>query len=369
MYDRSACTVTTSAPGSNAIYPLGNIGPVTAVGYADTMPGGPDSFQCTLQTSPGLVQPQPIAPGRTLQVWVGGTVQWEGVLDRPTPGTDGTWQITAKGAGTYGDRYIDIYSTWTDVNDHIDQAIARGLDWHKGTLSNTNLYFVDQQASGSQSITSLLNLLTKPGYYTWHIGRRNALTIFPVPTVPTRVLFSSSPQARALAAFVNALYVLYQSSADNADTGAAAVNSLTVATNAASIARHGRTEQVWDITGAGTLTGSAALAWASAAITRYNALSWAGPIPVQPGAYTTTTGVPVALQTEHAGEVVKLVLGDGPYDAEVAAFPPVTFPVGRFEYDDDSGAAGVSPFNVIQTDLGSLLDSMAIWLPRPPVTG
>jgi hypothetical protein len=29
----------------------------------------------------------------------------------------------------------------------------------------------------------------------------------------------------------------------------------------------------------------------------------------------------------------------------------------------------VYPYNVLPNDLGALLDSMAIWLPKPPVTG
>jgi hypothetical protein len=294
--------------------------------------------------------------------------QFEGVLDQPVPGDSG-WSITAKGAGTYGDAYRDIWTTWTDINTSLTQATGRGLRWGLSTYSNTNLYLVDQQQSGTETITDRLNLATKPGYYTWHVGRRNLLSIFPVPTTVTRILFSSSPQARTLAGYYNALYVMYQSSADNASTGALAANTLTAATNTASIARHGRQEQLWDITGAGTLSGATALGWAQAAISRYTAASYSGPIPVTDGKYTTTTGVPVDLGCEHAGEVAQLVLADGPFGAEVSAFPPVTFPVGKFEYDETSASGNVYPFNVLPNDLGALLDSMAIWLPKPPVTG
>lgn len=368
MYARSASTVTSKFQDGTDFTPLGRIAPVSGLGWSDTMPGGPDAMACTVQISPGLVQPQALDAGRIVEIWRGGIVQWEGVLDQPNPG-DGVWSITAKGAGTYGDQYRDIWTTWTDINTSLTAAVARGLRWALTTYSNTNLYLVDQQQSGTESITDRLNLATKPGYYTWHVGRRNLLSIFPVPVTPTRVLFSSSPAARTLAGYYNALYVLYQSSADNADTGAAAVNSLTSATNTTSIARHGRQEQLWDITGAGTLSGGTALGWAQAAINRYNAASYAGPIPVTHGQYTTMTGVPVDLGCEHAGEVAQLVLADGPYGPEVTAFPPVTFPVGKIEFDEDSGTGNVYPYNVLPNDLGALLDSMAIWLPRPPVTG
>jgi hypothetical protein len=368
VYARSASTVTSKFQDGTDFRPLGQIAPISDMGWSDTMPGGPADFKCTVQISPGLVQPQALDAGRIVEVWRGGIVQWEGVLDQPTP-TDAGWSVTAKGAGTYGDDYRDIWTTWTDINTSLTQATGRGLRWSLSTYSNTNLYLVDQQQSGTETITDRLNLATKPGYYTWHVGRRNLLSILPVPTTVTRILFSSSPAARSLAGYWNALYVLYQSAADNADTGAAAVNSLTAATNAASIARHGRQEILWDITGAGTLSGGTALGWAQAAITRYNAASFAGPIPVTSGQYATLTGVPVDLGCEHAGEVAQLVLADGPYGSEVSAFPPVTFPVGKFEYDETSGSGNVYPFNVLPNDLGALLDSMAIWLPKPPVTG
>jgi len=368
VYARSASTVTSKFQDGTDYTPLGAIAPVADLGWDDTMPGGPGTMKCTVRASPSLVQPQALDAGRIVEVWRGGMCQWEGVLDQPTPG-DAGWSITARGAGTYGDNFRDIWTTWTDVNTSLTQATGRGLRWKLTTYSNTNLYLVDQQQSGTETITDRLNLATKPGYYTWHVGRRNLLSIFPVPTAVTRILFASSPQARSLAGYWNALYVLYQSAADNADTGAAAVNSLTSATNAASIARHGRQEQLWDITGAGTLSGATALAWAAAAITRYNAASYAGPVPVTYGAYTDVTGVPVDLGCEHAGEVAQLVLADGPYGPEVSAFPPVTFPVGKFEYDETSESGNVYPYNVLPNDLGALLDSMAIWLPKPPVTG
>lgn len=373
MYARSASTVTTKNQDGSGFAVLGQIAPVSGLGWADTMPGGPEDMACTLQISPGLAQPQAIDAGRIVEIWRGGIPQYEGILNKPTPDVDNdTWAITAKGAGTYGDNYRDIWTSWTDINNTLAAATARSpgpLRWQLQTYSNTNLYLVDQQASATESITDRLNLATKPGYYTWHVGRRNLLTIFPVPTTVTRVLFSSSPQARALAGYWNALYVLYQVTADNADSGAAAVNGLQVATNTGSINRHGRQEQLWDITGAGTMTGTAALAWATAAITRYNAASFADPIPITHGQYTTTTGVPVDIGCEHAGEVVQLVLGDGPYGAEISAFPPVTFPVSKLEVDEDTGSGNVSPYNVLPNDLGALLESMAIWLPKPPVTG
>jgi len=102
----------------------------------------------------------------------------------------------------------------------------------------------------------------------------------------------------------------YQSADDNATTGAAATFALTTATNAASIAKHLRTEAFWDITQAGTISSGVAGGFVAQALTLYQGASWAGPLTVRYGSYTTMTGVPVDLGCEVAGEVVQLQLAD-----------------------------------------------------------
>ena len=77
------------------------------------------------------------------------------------------------------------------------------------------------------------------------------------------------------------------------------------------------------------------------------------------------TGVPVDLGCEVAGEVVQLQLADGPYGGEVSPAPPVTFPVGRVEYDDGAQTLAVTPFQSVPNDLPSLLSALATTLPTP----
>ncbi|HMH93672.1 MAG TPA: hypothetical protein VK586_21650, partial [Streptosporangiaceae bacterium] len=210
-------------------------------------------------------------------------------------------------------------------------------------------------------------LITKPGAYGWHVGRGNVLTVAPVPVTPTRILMATSPQARALAGYINALVARYQVTADNTTTGAAATYGLVTATNAPSIARHQRREAYWDMSGAGVMSPGTALAWASSALAPYQAASWAGPIPVQYGQYLTMTGVPVDIATEHAGEVVQLMLADGPYGGEVSP-GPVTFIVGKLEYDDTTQAGGITPYLGVPGDLSSLIGALTAMLPAPAAT-
>ena len=367
--DRGSSTVMTMNQDRTQKQVMGGpeTGPVTGLGWSDTYSGGPADCSFTVNTPQGQAQPKALAAGRLVEISRGAMVQYTGILNKPTPNDAGGWDVTAKGSGQWGDDFRDIWSTWTDVNDALGQAVTRGLKWKLQTYSNTPLYLVDQQESASQSVTDLLNMVTKPGYYGWHIGRRRLLSIAAVPSAPTRLLFSSSPQARALVT-VNALYAKYQISADNADSGAAASYGQALATNSGSVARFGRVEQEWDISGAGTMSLGTAQAWAAAALSRYTGLSWAGDIPVTYGQYTDLTGVPQDIGCEHAGEVVRLFLADGPYDAEISPFPPVTFVVAKLAFDETTEAGAVTPLNQIQTDLGSLLESMAIWLPKPAVT-
>lgn len=364
MYAHNASMIATRAPDRTDFQPLGRIAPVSGLAWSDTYPGGPDSATCTVQAQTN-VQPRALEPGRIVEIYRGGSVQFEGILSQPTP-SDSGWQVTAKGAGTYGDQYRDIYTTW-NANDGVNQAITRGLRWTNPGITS-GLFLAQQQDSASQTITDFLTMLTKPGGYSWHVGRNNVLTVAPVPVTPTRILMATSPQARALAGYINALVARFQVTADNTTTGAAATYGLVIATNAASIAKHQRSEQYWDISQAGVISTGTALGYATSALSQYQAASWAGPIPVQHGQYLTMTGVPVDIGCENAGEVALLMLADGPYGGEVVAAPPVSFVVGRVDYDDTTQAGGITPYLGVPGDLSSLLDALSTQLPVPAAT-
>jgi hypothetical protein len=351
--------VATRAPDGTQFTPLGTLGHVTPAVYSDAMPGGPDTLTCTLQVSARARHPA-FDLGRILEAYRGGSKIWEGILGEPAPG-DGGWALTATGAGNYGDKYLSIWNTWNQ-NDPLDQAITRGLRWNKPSFASTGLYLAEQQDSGSQTITDFMTLITRPGAYSWHVGRRNTLSVFPIPTAPTRILMAGSPAARSLAGYINALTGRYQSADDGTNP---ATFALTTATNAASIAKHLRTEAFWDISQAGTISGGTAAGYVAQALTLYQGASWAGPITVRYGSYTTMTGVPVDLGCEMAGEVVQLLLADGPYGGEVSPSPPVTFPVGRVEYDDGTQILSVTPFQAVPNDLPTLLGVLAAAIPPP----
>ena len=349
----------TYAPDGTGGRYLGRLGGITGPAYSDTMPGGNETLTATLQAPPAS-RPAELNPGRLIRGYRGASVVWEGILDEPVPGDDG-WSITAAGAGTWGGRYRAAWTSWTAEN-VIDGAISRGLRWVRGTVSGG--YLAEQHDSASQSVTEFLNLITSPGSLTWRVRRTPAgqqVDVLAIPTAVTRLLITAVPAARTLAGYVNALTVRYQAGADTA--GGAATYATATAAHTSSIARHGRLEQYWDLSPAGVISAGTAAGYAAAALAKYTAASWAGPFHVAPGQYLTAGGSPVDLGCEHAGEVVRLIMADGPYGGEVSPAPPVTFPVGKISYNDTDGTAQITPMQTWTADWAGML---AILAPKAP---
>ena len=213
-------TVVTTAPDGSDVRWLGSAGHVTGLKYAYTLPGGASSMSCLLQTEPNL-RSSMLNPGRTVKIYRGGSCAWTGKLAEPQPGSDG-WSISGAGTGTLGSNFVSKYSTW-NADDPINQAISRGLPWTNPGIGGTSgLWLSQKQDDASQTITDFLNLITGNGALTWYVDRAGVLRVIPIPTVPTRLLVATTPAARTITADVNRLYVRYQATADNADTGAAA---------------------------------------------------------------------------------------------------------------------------------------------------
>lgn len=357
------CTV--RPDGSGLADWLGRIGHVGSLAYSDTMPGGAEQMSCTLSPAYGgpLYRDTALDPGRVIRVVKGASVQWEGILDEPTPG-DGGWQLTARGAGTWGALYQAEYTAWTAAN-IVSRAIGRGLGWVAGNLGSG--YLTETHDPASLTVADFLNLYTEPGNQTWRVHRTwagNQLDVLTVPSAPTRLLLTTVPAARTLAGYIDCLWIRYQSAADTGRTPA--TYGLTSVVNQPQITKHGRQEAYWDISQGGVMTASAAQALGTTALARYTAASWSGPFQVAPGQYLTMGGAPVDLACEHAGEVARLILADGPYGGEVAPAPPVQFPVGKVEYREADGTLLVTPFQAWTTDLPAITTWYTPAPPPPP---
>ena len=330
---------------------LGELGHVTSLTYSYALPGGPDQMSCLLQVDPTL-RTNALNPGSTVEICRGASCVWSGKLLEPSPDVPG-WTVSATGAGTLGSDFCAVYDTW-DQNDAINQAISRGLPWVNPGVSAAGVWLGQQPDSGSLMVTDFLNQICTYGGLTWYVGRGNVLNVFPLPTEVTRLLVCTDPVTRTIAADVNALWLNYQTSADDATT---ATYGLTEATLPQSIDAHGQMEYYADLSSAGTLTEEVAQSIGAFILSRYNRANFAGPFTVSAGQLLTTGGTPVNLGCEQAGEVYRLMLTDYGYGGEVTA-APITFIGGEVAYDDTAQTLAITPFQSVSSDLSSLLTAV-----------
>jgi len=354
----SVQVVTRAPDGSNPMW-LGQVGHVTGLSLSHAVPGGPDQLSCVLQTTTAG-RPVAIQAGRRVKAYAGVRPVWDGQLDEPTPGGDG-WQVVAHGAGAFGQQFNAIWTaTWASgaaPSDAVDQAISRGMRWVNPGFNPppSGAWMGQVPDNASLKIADVLNLLCSRGGLTWQVkctagGNVLGFITVPVaPVTPTRLLVATGPVARTIGGVVNAITLRYQVSTDS--SGGATYNTTTV-TNAAMIAMYGRSEQFLDISNAGNQTAGQAQAVGNWVLNRYQQAAFGGPFTITPGQYLTARGSRVNLATEQAGEVVRLLVSD--YGGAVSAGVPVTFLVGAYSYDEESGTAQVTPFGSVRTDFTTL---------------
>src|SRR5262249_15987417 len=93
--------VRTSLPAGGGVRYLGELGPVSALRYSFPLPGGCAQLACSLGTEPTR-RTDALDPGRLVDVIVGGSIVWQGILAEPVPDPLAGWQIQAIGGGNWG---------------------------------------------------------------------------------------------------------------------------------------------------------------------------------------------------------------------------------------------------------------------------
>jgi hypothetical protein len=356
--------VAVAPPGSGNWQWLGTLGQVTALAYGYVCPGGCDQMSLTLMV-PAAYRTQLLSPGWQVRITRGGHQVWDGKLDEPAPSASG-WTITAVGTGNRGADFTAIYSdTWPagQPDESVNQAISRGLPWvNPGIGTPAGMWLGQEIDPGAQTITALLNLVCTRGGLTWYVNSQpgglysgDDLTVFPLPTVPNRLLVCTTPVARTLGGDVNTIVIRYQNAADNAATGAAATFAVTTVQNAQDVAAHQVTETYIDLSAAGTMTQAAAQAVGSAVLQVYQRASFAGPFTASYGQLLNLGGTPIDPGTDQAGTMVRLILTDFGYGGEVTPQFPVTFVVGAYVWDDFAQVATITPYQSLDTSLTGML--------------
>jgi hypothetical protein len=352
---RDASQVRTNAPDGSDPRWLGEIGHVASLTYGYAYPGGASTMSCILQVPPTR-RVTATNTGRILSVWRGSSQIWTGRLDEPQPAVDG-WTLSAVGNGSLGNNFCDIWTTWRDPDDHINQAIARGLPWKNPGISATGMWLGDQQDSGSQQITDYLNSVTIQGIVNWSVDPRDGtLSFAPMPAAVNRLLISTSPVPRTVADDINVLFLKYQLTDDTSTTTAVATYDVAESVNQADIGIHGPQESYYDLTANGIMAESAVVQNGDNILSRYNRASFAAPFTVSYGQLLNAGGAPVDLGTEQAGNVYRLMLTDFGYGGEVSA-APVTVVGGQVQYDDSSQTLQITPYQSTDSSLAGILAS------------
>ena len=352
--------VVTIATDGTAPRPLGAIGHVAAYKHSFTLPGGAAQMSCTLQRPPTL-RTDALDPGRVVRCFRGAQKVWEGKLDEPAPSPDG-WDIVAHGTGALGADFNAMYTgAWTGNPDNaINAAIGRGLRWKNLTIGHPSGIWLGQASDpASTSIADMLTQMCSNGGLTWQVdcgAGANIIRLFPLPTVPNRLLIATSPVARTLGANVNFLHIRYQANYDG--FGAAATFSTTTVSEPAAVVKHDPIEDYLDLSSVGYMTAAAAQAVGNAVLKQYQKASFGGPFEVSHGQLLTLGGTAIDLATEQAGTVCKVLFTDYSYGGEYHP-GPVTFLTGEFEFDQDTGTAQVTPFQSFKTDISALLGAAA----------
>jgi hypothetical protein len=358
--------VAVAAPGSSDWMYLGQLGIMTALTYSYACPGGCDQMTATIMV-PAAYRTQMFNPGWQVRITRGGHQVWDGKMDEPVPTADG-WTLSATGTGNLGQNFVAMYtSTWPsgEPDQAVNAAIARGLPWiNPGVGTPAGAWYGQEVDPGAQTITALLNLICTRGGLTWYVNSQpggypgDDLSVFPLPTVPNRLLVCSSPVARTLGGDINTIWIRYESSADTTSTSGGdtpAVYATTSVSNAASVAAHGVIETYIDLSDAGVMDAAAAAAVGNAVLSIYVRASFAGPFTAGYGQLLNTGGAAIDPGTDQAATMVRLILTDYAYGGEVTPQFPVTFIVGAYEWDDFAEVATITPYQSVDQSLTGLL--------------
>jgi hypothetical protein len=373
--------VAVAPPGSSNWQWLGTLGQVTALTYSYVCPGGCDKMTCTVMV-PAAYRTALFDPGWKVKITRGGHQVWDGKLDEGVPTASG-WNLSAVGTGNLGVNFVSYYSiddVWPqdEPDEIINRAIANGLPWVNAGLNSSpyfsQFWFGQATDPGSSTVTAFLNLICTRGGLTWYVNSQpggiyngDDLSVFPLPTVPNRLLVCTTPVARTLGGDINNILIRYMVSADNTTTNTPANFNVINAVNAASVTAHGPIEAYLDLSNAGVLSPAAAQQVGQNVLALYQRASFTGTFTASYGQLLNMGGAPVDPGTDQAGNVVRMILYDYGLGGEVQP-GPIDVLIAGYSWDDFQQVATLTPMQTLDMSLSGLL-SMESTVPAPLTTG
>ena len=180
--------------------------------------------------------------------------------------------------------------------------------------------------------------------------------MFPLPSVPNRLLMCVDPVSRTLGGDINTIWVRYQATDDTSSSGGtAATFALTSAQNTASVAAHGVAEAYIDLSDVGTQSAGAAQAVANNVLAIYKRASFGGSFTGRFGQLMNIGGAPIDPGTDQAGTCCRVILVDYGFGGEVSPIPPLQFIVGAYSWDDYAQVFTVTAMQTLDMSVTGML--------------
>lgn len=354
---------TTELDGTDRV-PLDSVGVVTALAYTTAVPGGDTT--CTLSLGlPVDADPYALTVGRMLEVRDGTRLVWAGTLNDPQRGTPWTVSGTGLSALAAGYEALDASGNLTtNPNTAVDQAISRGLQWHRPADLPTPTVTVPATDLGS-----LLDAVALASSTSWTVAADGELSMLEVasPTTADYILdASTTPGGRTVDGFYTDLWAKYQPPVSVTDPTTHAVSIVAGPVTLIAADKNpapdaprpfGRREGIYDTTPGGPMNASDAQAMADGALALVQPrANFTGSLPVVPGALLTLGGMPARLAQVRAGQVVRLVgVSPDPTLGELTFSTSFPIVIGGWAYDAIADTAVLTPLGTKSRDLGSLL--------------
>lgn len=277
--------------------------------------------------------------GLLVELMFGGECIWSG------PQTDAG---NAVGLWTVGVDYaaLDGSGDATTVPDTaVDQAIERGLPWLRRDSISTDPVDLDV-SQGPATIGALLDAYADAETKRWGVDPNGYVYAVADPTDPSAVILPlDQPLAPGGEDFATALIGRYYNGTDYVTTSPV--------TDATSVLLNGYHEATVDLTGRGTLTGTKATNLLKALLALGKSQpSWASSVTLGYDDILSPGGVPVALESVRAGQVVR-VLG---FTADAQVLGGSTYVdvlIGQSDMDD--GGLVLTPFGAPARSLVDML--------------
>lgn len=329
--------------GGNRVYlnRLGQPAALSGLQWSTTYPGGDNDWSATLSFEP-TASHLGLRLGRKVVIARGGATRFQGRIDIAQRGNP--WQLSGQGLAQIGAAFtaVDSGGNAYNLNNIIDQAIARGLPWTRPASLPT----AGAAASGSGTIDNSLATVGKAQGQAWSLTALGAITMAAPPTTPIYILRAAQALTPRVVGYTQAVGV-YQSS-----TSATAT---VTASNAAAQGKWGHIEGRYDMTGLGVITSGTASTYLANWLTANLAqASYTDTIAVQPGqllaAANGAAGGPVDLATVRAGCLIT-VFDIDPDHSHLLTPGPLQMLVGRTEYDNDTDTLTLTPVGVKGTSL------------------